>query len=290
MFREFEIAGDFNKQHYKKIGILVVRMGNQVYSGVSHITLQTNYANRTCKSQSTMGISEDFVDVYIDDDTRIKESIPDYPRYKPASLSNLGAVRKEENNYYRNITPQLTKGLVHFMSKKGYEAVDVRALAKKWDRSLSEMTVQEILDRVKGNVDSLLVFHYMDIGDTYLYIVTSESRVTGFSSISYTTAMFDAKTGQRQLFFKPLFPYVIPTVLANDPLIQNDPAQRDKVSIEEGVGSSGVSTYPTKTIRVTLSDEEMIQHVIRYICYGIKFRAKDAQYDTEWKGLDMMIP
>jgi len=290
MFKEFEVSGDFKRQNYKKIGILVVRMGNQVYSGVSHITLQTDYSNRVSKAQSTMGVSEDFVDVYIDNDTRIKESIPDYPKYKPATLSNLGVVRKEENKYYKNISPQLTKGLINLLSEKGYKPVDVHILAKKWDKSLSEMTIQEILKRVQGDVDSLMVFHYMDVGDVYNYLVTSELRVKGFSSISYTTAMFDTKTGKRLMFFKPLYAYMIPTVLANDPDIQNNPAMKKKLSVEEGLASSGTSTYPVKKINISLSHDEMVQNVVKYICYGIRFRAKDAKHDTEWRGLDKMIP
>lgn len=280
------VSSHYDKARCKRIGILIIRMGNEVYSGVSPITLQTNYANRHSKPQSLMGLSENFVDVYIEDEGRLKESIPNYPKYKSADGQNVGPLFKASEYYYKNITPQLSAHISGLLTEKGYEVVDLLQVSKDWNKPISEMTVDEIIGKSRGVVDAVFIFHYMDVGDSYQSlnaVNTSYVQSSGFSNISYTIAMFDVATKEKILFFRPAWPYRISAVLVNDPEILADPVLKQKI-IDSG--NKGNTKIMEKT---TFSDEEIVEHVAKYICYGVKWKSSDGS-QQEWKGLNTIVP
>jgi hypothetical protein len=289
-FKTYEIAKDFNKPRHKRVGLLVARMGNRVYSGVSVITPQTNYANRIPRSQSTASFSEDFVDVYIEDDNRLRESLPDYPDYSTDGLSNIGSLRKQYTRYFKNISPQVYESVSRLLTEKDYEVINVKEQSRSWSKPVSEMTIADICAQLQGTVDALLVLHYMDVGDSYLYTVTNESKDTGFSALSYTISMFDVASRERLLFFRPLFPYRIGVAMAHDPEIISNPALKDKILLLETTERHGLASTTNTTFSYSLSDEEIIHLTMKYVCHGITYRVNGVPGTQEWKGLDTVVP
>ena len=78
---------------YRKVGILVNRMTNKkVYSPMPRITLKTDYSIRN----STQGTN-----VYIDDQKRLSESVPNYPLYTGSTTDHILM-------YYKNFSPHDT--------------------------------------------------------------------------------------------------------------------------------------------------------------------------------------
>jgi hypothetical protein len=265
-------------------------MGNRVYSGVSIITPQTNYANRASRSQSTTSFSEDFIDVYIDDENRLRESLPNYPEYMTEGLSNMGPLRKQYTRYFKNISPQVYASVSRLLTEKGYEVFNVKELGRTWPKPVSEMTITDICGQLQGKVDALLVFHYMDIGDSYLYAITIETKDTGFSALSYTVSMFDVASKERLLFFRPLFPYRIGMAMAHDPEIISNPALKDKISIAHTTEQHGSTSTKMTVYSYSFSDDEVIQQAMKYICHGITYRVDGIPGTQEWKGLDALVP
>ena len=76
------VAENYNKGKYKRIGVLVARTGNmESWSGASPITLETDYARRV--SRPWKSESEPSINVFIEDEARLVESIPNYPHFIP---------------------------------------------------------------------------------------------------------------------------------------------------------------------------------------------------------------
>ena len=273
-------SSHIDKTRYKRVGVLVTRMGNEVYSGVSPIILQTNYTNRRSVTQPYLALSEKFVDVYIEEEGRLKESIPNYPKYKSSAGENIGPLYKASQYYFKNITPQLFAHVSQLLTEKGYEVVNLRQVSKDWNKPISEMTVDEIIEKSRGVVDAIFIFHYMDVGDSFQSlnaVSTSYVQTKGFGFLSYTVAMFDVATKERILSFRPAWPYRISAVLVNDPEILADPALKQKVSNVGGLE------------KTTFSDEEIVERVAKYICYGVKWKSSDGN-QQEWKGLNVIVP
>jgi len=103
-----------------------------------------------------------------------------------------------------------------------------------------------------------------------------------YSGVS-TIAMFDVVTRERILFFRPAWPYRISAVLVNDPEILADPVLKQK-AIDSG--SKGNTKIMEKT---TFSDEEIVEGVAKYICYGVKWKSSEGS-QQEWKGLNVIVP
>jgi hypothetical protein len=162
------------------------------------------------------------------------------------------------------------------LATKGYEVVDLRRIALGWNKPISEMTVDEILGRSRGTVDAVFIFHYSDRGDVLGYVAERKTSSTGFSALGYSGAMFDVATKERILSFRPkLFRTEnITQVIAADPEVRADPLQSGKVLKTERVWDAAIS----------MSDEEVVEHVAKYICHGVKWGW------NEWTGLDAIVP
>jgi hypothetical protein len=267
---QYEVNPHYNKGVYKRVGLLVVRVGNQKCRLPLPITSQTNYANRRSEPATGRWDSSDAAfDVYIEEEARLHESLPGYPY---CYRRDNGAYTK----FYRNITPQLSGHLGQMLTTKGYEVVDLRRTALGWDKPISEMTVDEILGRSRGTVDAVFIFHYSDRGDVFGYVAQREREFssTGFSALGYSGAMFDVATNERILSFRPKFFRTenITRVIAADPEVRADPLQSGKV-LKSGDDAA-----------ISMSDEEVVEHVAKYICHGVKWGW------NEWTGLDAVVP
>lgn len=288
-FRSYEVSKNFNKDQHRRVGLLVTRVGNDAFSVVAPITLQTDYSRRVPKTQSTMGLSEDSVDVYIEDENRLRESIPSYPKFNSAPLANIGSLREQSEEYFRNITPELYTAIAEVFSEKGYEVVDVRKFANTWEKPLSEMTVGQIATHLANKADSLAVFHYTDVANTFLsYIPPGGGRHTesnkGFAAISYTLSMFDTNTKEELVFFRVVWPYYIQKVAASDQNILNDPRYQGRIEVKEDSHNASLWKTSTSVINNNLTDDELLQIALNYICHGVTF------VGSEWRGLDTVIP
>ena len=269
---QYDVSSHYNKLAYKRVGLLVVRVGNQAGCfGPVPITLQYNYANRLSEKPSGFFVKSDTHDVYLEEEGRLRESLPSYPY-----CSHL--VDGSYVKFFGNITPQLSSHIGQLLGGKGYEVVDLRKIATAWDKPISEMTVDELLGRSRGTVDAVFILHYSDRGD---FLVKREgyerASGTGFSHILYAGAMFDVATKERTLSFDPRFlsSRNIVEAIAHDPEILADPARRGKVIASDKEGE------PT---RILFSDEEVVQLAAKYICHGAKWGW------NEWTGLDVIVP
>jgi hypothetical protein len=283
--RTYEVSDNFSKQHIQRVGLLVTRVGNLTAGSPAPITLQTDYSRRTPKPQSTFGISPDSVDVYIEDDDRIAESIPTYPKYGSAPLQNIGAIRKETIEYFRNITPELYAGISKVFREKGYQVINVRELSKSWDKPLSEMTIEQILDHTAPSVDALAVFHYMDTANSDFYAITVKAKTNGLAWIDFTLAVFDSKTKEKLLFFSPSTCNV-QTAIAHDQNILSDPKYKDRISVEE---HEGYNKQYSLALSHRLTEAELVDIAVKYICHGVSWKTDDGT-KLEFRGLDTAIP
>lgn len=285
-FRTYEVSDNFNKQQIQRVGLLVTRMGNVTVGSPAQITLETDYSLRTPKPQSTWGVTTNSVDVYIEDDDRISESIPTYPKYGSAPLQNIGPIRKESEEYFRNITPELYAGISEVFMEKGYQVIDVRNLSKSWEKPLSEMTIKQILDHAAQDVDALAVIHYRDYANSYLYAITVNIKSEGLSWIDFTLSIFDSDTKEELLFFSPSTCNV-QTAIAHDQNILSDPKYKDRISVSEY--ESYNKEESSMTISHQLTDEELIEIAVKYICHGVSWETSDGT-KLEFQGLDTAIP
>ena len=213
-------------------------------------------------------MKSDTHDVYIEEEGRLHESLPNYPYCSYLVDGSYG-------KFFGNITPQLSSRIGQLLGRKGYEVVDLRKIATAWDKPISEMTVDELLGRSRGIVDAVFIFHYHDYGDYLVKVGGAMGQGTGFTEISYAGAMFDVATKERTLSFepRPLSGRNIVEAIAHDPEILADPARRGKVIAKYG-----------ETTKIWFSDEEVVQLAAKYICYGMKWGW------NEWTGLDVIVP
>jgi hypothetical protein len=236
---------------YRKVGIMVNRMSNkQVYSPMPRITLKTDYSIRK-PGQGT--------NVYIDDKKRLSESVPNYPMYTGSTTDHMLM-------YYRNFSPQITKGITTFFRQKGFEANDFRTLAQEMNIPFSEMSIKSILNACNGKIDALFILHYMDIGNFLVEKKEVQSKNIGFGSILYSIALFDVKKGKRLFYYSPIFPLTIENSLAHDVDIMNNPGLRSKIKIDFREEQGSTVTNVTHSF----TDDELINHMIRIIINGLK--------------------
>jgi hypothetical protein len=281
------LSKNFVKDKYPRIAILVCRMGGAGYSLPSPITLKTNYANRIAKPQSAASFKADKVDVYIDDEQRLKESIPDYPRLA------VTKVPKYEAQYFRNITPQIYQTVNTVITGKGYQATDLRQASTGWETPFSEMTVNDICTRLKGMADALLVLHYTDCGDSSIDTVKMVRVQKGFSSMFYRVAMFDVQSGERLLDYEVTFGMNVQSLMLKDPQmkekdrIETISDAKPGVTFERGfsIKERGLLLLSETTANVFhFTDDEIVQYAMDYLRNGYK--------DDIWDitGLEKLIP
>lgn len=270
--KKHELSESYDKSKYRKMGLLVCRMGNKHEGYLAPITLETDYSLHAPKRELSSGAlyMKEHQDIYIESADRLKASIPNYPyiRYRPESWSQ----------YFRNITAEIyahTKGI---LKRKGYKVVDVKKLSSGWTKPISELNISNIIERSKSDIDALLVFHYLDVGAQY--IKGGNQNRNGFSELWYSISIFDAVSKERVLLFRQGNFAHFEWALSADPQIQADPSARNKIRVEE-------SPAQIKLIS-TFTDDEVLHYVMKYVQKGCVF--KRGNYEEKWKGLQEIIP
>jgi hypothetical protein len=282
-----DVVSDFDKAGHLRVALLVCRMGVSEGAGdpMSDIALDTDYSLRQGTGQR----------LYIDDEARIKETLPNYPKCVLPPSANLGKARKEELSYFKSISPQLDAGVSALLGEKGYKVVDLRAQSSSWEKPFTEMKVQDIIESLKGKADALLIVQYRDYGYHYLYAINVETESTGFSNLDYCATMFDIGTKRRLLFLKQYWTPNISRTISHDDTIVNKPAAEGAKPTQIFVSGGRITNANIETdyqifAPVYLSEDEIVKSVVRYVCYGNVFYDDALSYVGEWVGLNSVLP
>ena len=290
--KTYEISPELVAGKYQRVGILVMRMGNYYPETPAPVTIQTDYAVRTPKAQSTMGLSVDKVDVCIEDESRIPEVFPDYPIFKSRMAPTVQA------KFFGNISSQIYAGASNVLLKKGYQVVDVKELSQAWTRPIMKMTIADILAALSQDADALLVVHYTDIADYYYNAVNVVLDSKGFSYLDYTVSMFDTAAKKRVLYYDPMGSVLITKAMINDPDIAPDSGVLQKIIINENsiplgffnrYDRSKMVSIDKFSVRYELEDAQVIGYALKYFAKGISYETPSG-YKINWKGLDQMVP
>jgi hypothetical protein len=201
----YYIADNFAKQRLRRVGVLVNRVASRYPGDLGRISLDTDYSRRVPRKPSSF--NEEQINVYIEDDARLHESVPNYPAFQ---LRERGS---EEALYFGNLSPELSAAVQQALVAKGYEFVDLRAVMGKWSPPFTEMTVGRILAQLGGIVDAVLIVHYVDVQQRSVFHQWSENygnisvqhsygqTDAGFSTLHYTMSVFDVSTRERVLVY-----------------------------------------------------------------------------------------
>jgi hypothetical protein len=250
-----QVSPNFDKNKFKRVGLLVCRVGSFNSGVIAPIVLETDYSNRIPKRELSAGMLylKEHKDVYIETDSRIKESFPDYPRIRNAFMGET---------FFKNITPDIYRVVESCLSTKGYLVTDVAGTSRAWNKPLSEMTVLEIISRLRGYVDALFVLHYMDIA------VDGE-----FSEIMYNFSIFDLSTNERVLYFNSRWPYPsIIEAIHKDPSVPPGTITKEKVSDSSSevlqYGGKARITTTTYSYKHNMSSDEITRYALKYMRYG----------------------
>jgi hypothetical protein len=209
----YYLADNYAKQRLRRVALLVNRMASRYPGDVGRVSLETDYARRVPRKPNAWGLNEEEINAYIEEEGRLRESVPNYPAFEKRERFN------EEAAYFGNLSPELYAAVRDALAAKGYEVVDLRAAMSAWSPSFTEMTVSQILTRLggSGTVDAVLILHYVDVQQrSYHYYMgsrvdygayTETTRAdfggadAGFSKLHYTLAMFDVSTRERVLVY-----------------------------------------------------------------------------------------
>ena len=133
-----QVSPNFDKNKFKRVGLLVCRVGSFHSGVIAPIVLETDYSNRIPKRELSAGMLylKEHKDVYIETDSRVKESFPDYPRIRNAYM---------RETFFKNITPDIYRVVEACLSSKRYLVTDVAGASRAWNKPLSEMAVAEIM-------------------------------------------------------------------------------------------------------------------------------------------------
>lgn len=297
--KHLDMSPNFDKTRYKTIGILVVRVGCQDPFGMSMAlpTLETDYSNKSPKPASLGldgGISELPIPVYIEEENRLKESFPHYPRTSNEPFrTRMGSYITE---FHTNLTPKFYVMVENVLKRKGYGTVDIKKDSETWKKPLSESKVKEIIDNALSVADALLLIQYMDIGKTS----SSESlglsykvERRGYMDIEYNVAIFDCRTKERVLsFYKDHFAS-FGVAMENDPDIVSDPVKRSKIKsdVQSSADNIGLTRHSVErhSIFLDFSEEELVNFLLKYIEKGISYDLKGLG-KVKWTGLDELLP
>jgi len=269
----YKISQDFEKSKYKRIGLLVCRMGNKHEGVLAPITLKTDYSNRIYKRELSAGMlyMKDHKDIYIDDNERLLEGFPDYPVFRCNVTSDSS---KQCKKFYNNITPYIYKNLEEVLNDKGYEVIDIKKITKTWNPPFSEMNIQNIINNIGSNIDALLVFHYFDVENNGM-----------ISDLWYKLSMFDVLSKESVIDFQSFYFDGIVSALYYD---KEMPHGKIEVIAKEryqfASGGGWVTTATDIKLLIHLSEEELIEYVMKYLRYGFK------SHSSSDKGLEEIIP
>lgn len=250
---------------YPRVAVWVCRMADQ--NGLlPDIKPETDYAVRTPTGKAA---------AWLDDEARLKAAFPDYP------FMSRNSVPKIETRFWGNLTSPVAELVQSLLRERGRTVLDLRQLAAAWPKAPFEMSVKDIVKGLEGQADALLLVHYVDRGDNYYDCVSARRVDKGFSSICVVMALFDVATGKKlgqvTTGFNPM------AVLANDPSVRDDPAQKDMIriidpadletSFERGFLISQRRNLFSRSTSVTLvafNDDELLNRALRYLREGFK--------------------
>lgn len=284
----------FDKGKYPRIGLLVTRMGGAGWGSPTDITLRTDYANRTAVKNLD---NSKKVDVYIEDEARLKQAVSDYPLLY---LDKRGGLFKfhSEAKYYQNITPQISQAVSGMLANKGYQVVDVRQAGQEWAKPIAEMTLAEIATALRGTADALLVIHYTDYGDTYFDDQHVKRIEKGLSALHIKVALFDVTSGEKLIPFRSPYNILVRVVLPNDRDILADPELKKKLRVidnppadfvyERGFSErefKGVLFTGTRLTVYDFSAEEILRYALKCLRKGFV-----GGRENSWEGLESAIP
>ncbi len=264
-FKTLEVSKNLNNNSYKRVGILVTRVGNLHSGKPAQIKLSTDYSLRKPKKQSALH--------------------PNYPNYDNQSLPERKA------KYYKNITPEIFSTIDKVLKTKGYKTINIRKKSRAWKEKISEMTIDNILTQFKGQLDAILVLHYMDVGDFYYNDLKYQLTAKGFTNIYYTISMFDTSSKKRMLYFSPDTIRLANAIL-NDPDNKSNINIYTKVNINQkipGFGQSAFGLNRIDEISYTLSEKEIISYAMKYMQKGLSYKINN-KYPVKWTGLEEVIP
>ncbi len=251
--RTYLISHQPNHIQKTRAAILVSRMHS---AGIvlENISLETDYSLRYPSASGTGN-----KDIYVGDEDRMKASLAEYPYHYYHS-------ERRFQRYYKNITPEITDAIKQLMSDKGYQPMDLRILSRDWPQPVSEMTVGNILQRIGGQAEVLLVVHYEDFGDMRWKNPFGMSESKGFNELHYVAAFYDTSTRERLFLHSPAR-YSLHTLLLHDPDIKSDPALQNRIQYFSNEGHRGSSTRMSHNF----SDGELIAFALKYARKGFSF-------------------
>jgi hypothetical protein len=161
-----------------------------------------------------------------------------FPYYPATSKGRINFLTDHYSfEFYKNFSPEIYTMLSNIFISKGYDTMNIAELAQTWDKPVSESFISEILTKSKDSVDAVVIFQYLDIGDSSLRIGSSASERKGFINFEYSLYMFDTRSQEIILDYRKDFPAGVILALMNDPEIIENPDYKNKVrSLEKGYG------------------------------------------------------
>ncbi len=252
----FPVSPALHKGRHHRIAVLVARMGGERLQGVSEIGPGFDYARRAVGEFS----------VYIDDEARLRESVPTYPT-KPCHVASGFNNCTFAETYFANVTPRIVQTIEPLLASKGYAPQDLRVVARDWDRPFSEMNVAEIVAAARPAADAVLFLHYSDVGPRS----GKGFDQKGFTLLQFAIALFDTTTGERLVWFSD--------VVGVLDAMTHDPSLKGRVSTSDFLGKS--------TTDVTLSPAESATKAMTYLRDGY---CADAECRSRKRGLQALIP
>ncbi|MCK5543059.1 MAG: hypothetical protein KAI40_10235 [Desulfobacterales bacterium] len=279
----YNVAQNYTAAKINKVGILVVRMGNAFPYQTLPLTPDTDFSITTPQYGWHGKISEKTVNVYVEDEKRLKESFPYYPATSKGRLNFLTDHYTFE--FYKNFSPQIYTLLSNIYTSKGYDTINIAELSQSWDKPVSESSISEILKKSKPTVDAVAIFQYMDIGNNSLRIGSAASKREGLFNFEYSLYMFDTISEEVILNYSKDFPAGVIIALLNDPEITENPDYKDKVK----KFSKGYGRWETLYFVNKLPENINSDSLMNYIENGIEIHYK-GYGDMKWTGLMEVIP
>ena len=258
--RNYGVSPRYAQARPGRVAVLVTRVGNERLHPMTEITGDFDYA-RTETGE---------IDVYVEEEKRLRTSIPDYPLL-PCHvdlLLNNCAARQE---MFANITPRLQATVESVLAARGFQVQNLRAIAGAWPNKLSSMKIRDIVAHARASADAVFVFHYRDYGGFAAGTRALGTAIgEGFTGLAYEGALFDTATGERLLAFGDRRFNVV-LALASDP------------SLKGRVVKKGDSVT-----EVNIPLDEVVERALIYLRDGTTYQTDSGEQKVD--GLVKLIP
>ncbi len=271
----------FNPQDVSKVGLWVIRMGNIHPMKTQSLTPKTDFSITTPRHGWHGRVNKKSQNVYAESEDRLKQSFPHYPATKEGKIRYLTDHYSFE--FFRSFSPEILSMLTNLFAAKGYETVNIAELSREWEKPISESTLAEVLSHLKMTIDALVVFQYIDVGNSSLRIGSLASKRVGLFDLIYSVQVFDTKTQTELFVFEK--EYAVFHLLLNDPVI----AKNEEFSGKIRIFDKGVGRWNTLHMVNELSDDVIVERLAEYIQNGIVVHS-EKHGKMEWKGLTHFIP